>query len=85
MCLHPRRRGKGAKCSGLMIGVWVENQDSPTDSQSWASAPQAVKKWEDLEAFYRIPPNGCFCPDRERGRRAIMAGMVKVTTGSPVT
>lgn len=33
-------RGNGAKCSVLMIGVWVENQDSPTKSQFWVSAPK---------------------------------------------
>lgn len=65
-----------------MIGVWVGNQDSPTNSQSWASAPQAVKKWKDLKVFYRIPLKGCFCLDRERVT-VITMGMTRATTGTP--
>lgn len=66
ICLHPRQKGKRAKHGGLMIGVWVSNQDSPTNTQSWASVLRAVKKWRDMKEIYMSPPNGCFCLDREQ-------------------
>lgn len=81
ICLHPRQKGKRAKHGGLMIGVWVSNQDS-NQLSVLGFCPPSCQEMEGYERNLHESSQWLFLPGQ--GAMIITVAIIRATTVVPM-